>query len=109
MLTVKLLVLEIGALLVYAGITGRSVGALLRGDNTASAPNRSLSSAATGTSPATAGQPGQSSGLYVTPPGTTGPQGTPQVPKLPGIVGGTIPRTYQGPTLAPTYAGPTLG
>lgn len=45
MLTVKVLVLELGALLIYAGVTGKSVGRLLRGDNTVAAPNRSLSAA----------------------------------------------------------------
>lgn len=34
MLTVKILALELGGLLMYAGITNKSVGALLRGDNT---------------------------------------------------------------------------
>lgn len=48
MLTVKLLVLELGALLLYAGITGRSVGSLLRGDNTKQVANTSL----TGPNPA---------------------------------------------------------
>lgn len=44
MLTVKLLVLELGALLLYAGITGRSVGALLRGDDSQRvAENKSIS------------------------------------------------------------------
>lgn len=37
MRTVKMLAIELGALLVYAGVTGRSVQALLRGDNTAKA------------------------------------------------------------------------
>lgn len=52
MLTVKLLALEIGAILIYAGITGRSVGALLRGDNQTQAANRQIAS--TSTSPASA-------------------------------------------------------
>ncbi len=43
MLTVKLLALELGALLVYAGVKGKSVGALLRGDATTAAPNVSVS------------------------------------------------------------------
>lgn len=34
MLGVKFLLVELGALLVYAGITNRSVSALLKGDNT---------------------------------------------------------------------------
>jgi hypothetical protein len=41
-LTVKLLAIEIGALLIYAGVTGRSVSALLRGDNTTTTPNRKI-------------------------------------------------------------------
>lgn len=44
MLTVKVLVVEIGALLIYAGIKGLSVGRLLRGDNTTTAPNASIAS-----------------------------------------------------------------
>jgi hypothetical protein len=44
MLTVKVLVIEIGALLIYAGIRGLSVGRLLRGDNTTAAPNQSIAS-----------------------------------------------------------------
>lgn len=47
MLTVKLLALELGALLIYAGVTGRSVGALLRGDDTTVAQNRPLSATST--------------------------------------------------------------
>lgn len=43
MLTVKLLAIEIGALLIYAGVTGRSVGALLRGDSSVKTPNKSVS------------------------------------------------------------------
>lgn len=46
MLFVKLLAVELGALLIYAGVTGKSVGALLRGDNTATAPNTSITKAA---------------------------------------------------------------
>jgi hypothetical protein len=33
MLGFKLLLIEIGALLIYAGVTNRSVGKLLKGDN----------------------------------------------------------------------------
>lgn len=44
MLGVKLLVLEIGALLVYAGIKGKSVRALLLGDNSTTTPNQSVTS-----------------------------------------------------------------
>ena len=40
MLTVKLLAIEIGALLIYAGVTGRSVGALLRGDASVKSQNK---------------------------------------------------------------------
>lgn len=43
MLTVKLLALELGALLIYAGLTGRSVGALLRGDDTRHVENTPVS------------------------------------------------------------------
>jgi hypothetical protein len=47
-LTLKLLALELGALLLYAGITGRSVGALARGDSSKlAAGNRSLSATST--------------------------------------------------------------
>lgn len=42
MLTVKLIALELGALLVYAGIKGVSVQSLLRGDNTKHVPNTKL-------------------------------------------------------------------
>ena len=42
MLTVKLIALELGALLIYAGITGRSVTSLLRGDNATKAANVSV-------------------------------------------------------------------
>lgn len=45
MLTVKVLVLELGLLLIYAGLKGKSVGRLLRGDNTVTAPQQSLASA----------------------------------------------------------------
>jgi hypothetical protein len=51
-LTVKVLVLELGALLMYAGIKGLSVPALIRGDNTVTAPNTSLN---TGSGAATTG------------------------------------------------------
>jgi hypothetical protein len=44
MLTVKFLALELGALLVYAGIKGLSVGALLKGDNQTASKNKSLAS-----------------------------------------------------------------
>lgn len=43
MLTVKLLALELGALLIYAGLTGRSVGSLLRGDSTRIVENTPVS------------------------------------------------------------------
>lgn len=43
MLTIKLLILEVGALLVYAGITGKSVGSLVRGQDVA-ASNMELAS-----------------------------------------------------------------
>jgi hypothetical protein len=50
-LTLKLLALELGALLLYAGISGRSVGALVRGDNTKlAAQNQSISSTSTSAS-----------------------------------------------------------
>ena len=42
MFTVKILALEIGMLLVYAGVTGRSVTALLKGDSTKKASNKEL-------------------------------------------------------------------
>lgn len=42
MLGVKFLVVEIGILLLYAGITGRSVTALLKGDNVTTTANRSV-------------------------------------------------------------------
>ncbi len=42
MLTVKLLAIELGALLIYAGVTGRSVTALLRGDNTTTTANKAI-------------------------------------------------------------------
>lgn len=42
MLIVKLLALELGALLVYAGVTGKSVGALLKGDNQTTTANKSV-------------------------------------------------------------------
>ncbi len=50
MLTVKLLALELGALLIYAGVTGRSVGRLLRGDNTVKVGNTQLDTGITPTS-----------------------------------------------------------
>jgi len=42
MLGVKFLALEIGAILIYAGIKGKSVRGLLLGDNTTTAPNQSV-------------------------------------------------------------------
>lgn len=42
MLTVKLLAIEIGALLIYAGVTGRSVTSLLKGDNSVKQDNKSV-------------------------------------------------------------------
>ena len=42
MLTVKLLALEVGALLIYAGVKGLSVGKLLRGDNQTHTANQSV-------------------------------------------------------------------
>lgn len=44
MLGVKLLVLELGALLIYAGIKGKSFRNLLLGDNTTTTPNQSVTS-----------------------------------------------------------------
>jgi hypothetical protein len=41
-LIVKLLALELGALLIYAGVKGKSVGALLMGDNATAAQNQSV-------------------------------------------------------------------
>ena len=61
MLTVKLLILQLGALLMYAGIKGKSVPALLRGDNTVAAPNTSLN-----TSTGTANVSGTGTGATVT-------------------------------------------
>jgi hypothetical protein len=45
MLVVKLLALEIGALLIYAGVTGLSVGSLLQGDNTKTSKGGSITTA----------------------------------------------------------------
>lgn len=42
MLGVKILALEIGALLVYAGVTGKSMRRLLVGDNATTAQNKSV-------------------------------------------------------------------
>lgn len=50
MLIVKLLALEIGALLIYAGVKGLSVQALLKGDNTTPTDNRSLSASSSASS-----------------------------------------------------------
>ena len=96
MLTVKLLVLELGALLLYAGITGKGVGALLRGDNTQTAPNRSLTGASSTATPNT----GTSSAA----PQTTSPQ--PQ-----GLSGQNIRNTVGFPqvsTIGPAAFG-TIG
>ncbi len=41
-MTVALVCLLVGGVLLYAGITGRSVTSLLRGDSTAAAPNTKL-------------------------------------------------------------------
>lgn len=46
MLAVKVLILELGLLLVYAGLKGKSVGRLIRGDNTTAAPQQSIQAAA---------------------------------------------------------------
>jgi hypothetical protein len=45
MLGVKFLILEIGCLLVYAAIKGKSVGSLIRGDSTTKSTNTSIASA----------------------------------------------------------------
>ena len=70
MLTVKLLILQLGALLMYAGIKGKSVPALLRGDNTVAAPNTSLntstSSASGSPAASTANVSGTGTGATVT-------------------------------------------
>lgn len=42
MLSFKILILELGLLLVYGGIKGKSVGRLVRGDNTVDAENVSV-------------------------------------------------------------------
>lgn len=52
MLGVKFLVLEIGALLLYAGVKGLSVRALLVGDNTKTVANTALSTTSTATASA---------------------------------------------------------
>lgn len=62
MLTVKLLAFEIGILLVYAGVKGLSVGALLRGDNTKTVANTELRTGITQTATATVGASGVQSG-----------------------------------------------
>ena len=48
----KLLILELGALLVYAGVSGRSVTALLKGDSTVTSSNASLISSSSDAAPA---------------------------------------------------------
>jgi hypothetical protein len=42
MLTVKLLAIELGALLIYAGVRGLSIQRLLLGDNKTAQPNQGL-------------------------------------------------------------------
>ena len=44
MLGVKFLMVEIGVLLIYAGITGRSISSLIKGDNVTMTENPNLKS-----------------------------------------------------------------